>query len=296
MGFGISHDGLHWEALPSPRMEPPTVHWSEVGAVEYSRYRNGTAGAYFAMLGGNARNQLAEMVTYVAQRPEGPFVAASKNFVVLPTPSCYFARFFRGRDGELLVTHQSFSAEGTAYLAPYKAVSIDDEGTLRLAYWPANDHLKGPSVPVAWADGFLSPPLNASAGFVLEATLSLPPAATGPNEWPGFVIESAAGANSTLVAVDGAARAVVANVSDARSAARPAVLHTWDRELAPRPAGAAVTARLLYRRGMLELYVEDVLLALFLAPAPATGRVALVTGAAAKRVSALRRWTMSLEY
>ena len=56
-----------------------------------------------------------------------------------------------------------------------------------------------------------------------------------------------------------------------------------------------LAARLLYRRGMLELYVEDVLLALFLAP-PGTGRVGLVPGAAAKRVSALRRWTMSLEY
>jgi hypothetical protein len=44
--------------------------------------------------------------------------------------SCYFSRFFRDR-GELLVTHQSFSREGRTYVAPFKAVEADEEGTLR---------------------------------------------------------------------------------------------------------------------------------------------------------------------
>ena len=38
MGFGRTEDGFNWEALPSPLMDPPTVHWSEVGAVEYIEY------------------------------------------------------------------------------------------------------------------------------------------------------------------------------------------------------------------------------------------------------------------
>ena len=114
MGFGRTNDGLTWEALPSPVMQPPTVHWTEVGAVEYvPAANNKSSGRYFALLGGNPANQVAEMIIYSADRPEGPFVAARKNKVILPAAkSCYFARFFRGPNMELLVTHQSFSHVG----------------------------------------------------------------------------------------------------------------------------------------------------------------------------------------
>ena len=53
------------------------------------------------------------------------------------------------------------------------------------------------------------------------------------------------------------------------------LITTWDRDLAAKlQPGASVTTRLLYRHDMVELYVEDYLLALYLLP-PTTGRVAL---------------------
>jgi len=291
MGFGASRDGLTWEARPSPLMEPPTVHWSEVGAVERIAYRNGTAAAYFALLGGNAENQLAEMVTYLAAQPDGPFRAATRNRVLLPKPSCYFARFFRGGGGELLVTHQSFSRVGRAYVAPFKAARVDDDATLRLAWWEGNQRLKGRPVRVRLdADGSLLPRLDPSLGSVLEASFPLPPAGATLPSWPGFVFEQADG-GATLLAVDAAARCAAANLT---SAAPPSVVHTWDRELPPLPAGELVVARLLYRRDMLELYVNDVLLPVYLLP-PTTGSVRVVNieaqGGAADRI---RRWDMSL--
>lgn len=65
MGFGITHDGTTWEALPPPEMTTPAVHWAEVGAVEYIPYvaasvapsaqsqtsTSATKGRYYALIG-----------------------------------------------------------------------------------------------------------------------------------------------------------------------------------------------------------------------------------------------------
>ena len=292
MGFGVTHDGLKWEALQSPAMVPPTVHWSEVGAVEWVVAANGSgAGRYVAMLGGNPANQAAEMIVYTAERPQGPFTAQAKNAIVLPAAaSCYFARFFRGPNLELLVTHQSFAHIGRTYIAPYKAVDLGADGAVRLAWWDANRNLKAAELPVATTpDGFFTPVVDVAEGAIFEGTLALPPAGAPLVRWPGFLLEQVGG-NATLVALDSAARCVIANVSTAN---KSAVLHTWDRELSG--LGATVEARLLYRRDMLELYVNDLLLPVYLMP-PSTGRVRLTASAASGEAPPdVRRWTMSLK-
>jgi len=296
MGFGRSDDGLTWEALPSPAMQPPTVHWSEVGAVEFVPDTSGSSGGgrYFALLGGNPANQVAEMIVYSSERPEGPFVAARKNRVILPAArSCYFARFFRGPDLALLVTHQSFSHVGRTYVAPFKAVAVDAEGTMRLAWWEDNQNLKGAELPSTTKGGFFTPVVDVAVGAIFEASFSLPPVGASLLESPGFLLEQAGGAG-TLVALDSSARCVIANVSSAASPALPAAVeHTWDRELSG--LGAVVSVRLLYRREMLELYMNGILLPVYLMP-PSTGRVRLTnnTATAGSWALGVRRWTMSL--
>ena len=84
-------------------MVPPTVHWAEVGAVEYVAFTGKPGGKFYAMLGGN-HNEKADMITYsgkmnsdalsiccavrlanpesitiAADKPQGPFTAATKN-------------------------------------------------------------------------------------------------------------------------------------------------------------------------------------------------------------------------
>ena len=60
-------------------------------------------------------------------------------------------------------------------------------------------------------------------------------------------------------------------------------------------AGAKVEVRLLYRRDMLELYVNDLLLPVYLMPT-STGRVRLAASAASGQAPPdVRRWTMSLK-
>ena len=84
-------------------------------------------------------------------------------------------------------------------------------------------------------------------------------------------------------------------MSSAGAPTRPAIEHTWDRELSG--LGAAVVVRLLFRREMLELYVDDFLLPVFLMP-PSTGRVRLANHAAMAEsgrslIVDVRRWAMS---
>ena len=70
----------------------------------------------------------------------------------------------------------------------------------------------------------------------------------------------------------------------------PVLGSPWDRAL--RVAGP-MHVRVLYRRDMLELYVNDVLMPVYLMP-PTTGKVATVPGPAAARVTGLRVWDMTL--
>ena len=58
------------------------------------------------------------------------------------------------------------------------------------------------------------------------------------------------------------------------------------------PAGSTVAVRLLCRRDMLELYLNDYLMPVYLMP-PTTGRIGLLP-AAAHGISEARLWAMSL--
>lgn len=351
MGFGMTHDGLNWEALPTPEIRP--VINAEVGAVEHVAYgANKEKSAWFAILGHGG------MVTYSAAHPTGPYVAATKNYAIL-SGSCYFARFFRGPSMELLVTHQSFSHQGRTYIAPYKEAAVDDDGVMRMMYWPANDGFKAEEVPTTKSKtnpAYMAHAANVSRGMVLEADVIIPPASAAGNisSWPGFVFEMLGGAGTsvTVVAVgptgscavytlaspsadesvqplnlmaDKDERGAFARKSEttrrrrstsassssnrqrAANAAASAVAHevaaaanaatsstaTWDRDL-DLEAGSQHAVKILYRRDMLELYLDGVLLPVFLMPAPGSGRVGVLPNAASATITNMSAWAMSL--
>ena len=65
-----------------------------------------------------------------------------------------------------------------------------------------------------------------------------------------------------------------------------------DRDLPAKPAGANVSLRVLYRRDMVEAYLDDYLFPVYLMP-PSRGRIAVLPAASAL-VTNVRRWNMSL--
>lgn len=67
--------------------------------------------------------------------------------------------------------HQSYSqGYHMTYLAPLKLAVVDEEGTMRLHYWPKNDLMKGPKLPAEQLA--LLPPLAASTASGGERIIS----------------------------------------------------------------------------------------------------------------------------
>jgi hypothetical protein len=92
--FGMTHDGLHWEALPPPLMAHKEVHWAEVGAVEYAPFGITQTGAYFYddVLCRREDDELCRVTRRALARRQ-------EKILFLPSvkKSAYFARFFRGK-------------------------------------------------------------------------------------------------------------------------------------------------------------------------------------------------------
>ena len=253
-GLGITHDGFTWKAMPAPKMLPEAIG-AELGAVEYvapskaAGGKDGTAGGlYVAMLGyGWPRTMLA----YTAPSPLGPFTRAAKNVNFL-NGTCYYARFFRGVDNELLVTHQTWIPQSThySYISPFKVPEVDGAGTFRLKWWPKNENLKGASFAVGSGSADLA------SGAVLEATFTMPQPNAASNTWPGFVVHTSATA-SYFVGMDNTGCACIGNYH----AGSASCFERWERDL---PAsvmapGMKVNARMLVRGEIVELYVNDYL-------------------------------------
>ena len=205
-GAGITHDGVHWQALPSPKMLPADVG-GEIGAIEFVPYSSGSkpGGLWVAMLGyGWPRT----MLTYTASDPLGPYTRATRNVNSI-NGSCYFSRFLRGPNMEILISHQTWTYRGThvAYISPYKLAHLDDDGTFRLKWYVGNEHLKGAPLSTSLNQTqpqYFYPTSDASEGALLEAAFSMPSTSTPSSSWPGFLIDQGEGlALSVVLQPDG---------------------------------------------------------------------------------------------
>jgi len=272
-GFGETLDGITWKALPPPKVSG--VGEGEVGAIEKIRDK------YYMMFGTGGL-----MVTLVADRPEGPFRAVTKNFRLLAGHT-YFARFFPTPEG-LLANHHSIGRDGQVYFGALKATVLDDEGTLRLGWWPGNEKMKRQSIDVSppasgnAAIALLKNTFDVQQGVILEGTLRLP--GTADSGRRGLFIEC--GKNSG-----------VAVLLDSRGAAELGPLQAdgtgfkaekrVDREVR---FGQSHRFRLLLKQSLIEFYLNDVLIECFSLPGQATGRIGLIPAADSKSMTNLMAW------
>lgn len=282
-GFGESQDGVNWRA-----MEAPTLDWGrcripkscEIGAVEQ------LGGKYYAMVG-----VYPDMVAFVADQPQGPFVAAAKNLSLL-VGNCYFARFVPSPKG-LLVTHHSVAKtkkgrQSVCYTAPLKQTNVDAEGTLRLVWWQGNEALKGRAIRLCIqhsrsvdAPAFLESAADVRRGTVLEASVLF-------DSSPGLVFEDEGGALTAIRLLSATATEAGAIQPDGtKFNAFPK--QSINRDL---PARSSSRLRVLLRHSLVELYLDDVLFNVLSLPKNATGRVGFLHGAAGIRD--LQAWTMTL--
>lgn len=226
IGIGISDDGVHWRALPPATLRPDA---DESGAMVE------VAGALHAMFGRDHT-----MAAYTAQHFAGPYRMAERNPLLLARNHAYFSRTFTVGD-EVLVNHHAMdgrrvpSGRVITYAAPFKRFTVDEDGVQRWRWWPGNAALRGseadPAAPHALAQG-----------LILELTLDLeaePRVALQVDGQPYLVAVHPDGTvdfSTDAAGLDWQRR------------------HAADRQLG---LGSEAACRVLVRRGMLELYLED---------------------------------------
>ena len=274
-GFGTTQDGVHWEALAPPKVHG--VGGGEVGAIEK------IGGRYYMMFGTGGI-----MVTLVADKPEGPFHPAKRNFRLL-SGHTYFSRFYRTPDG-LLANHHSIARNGQVYFGTLKSASLDGEGTLRLAWWQGNEKLKREPVevkaPEAGEGGaparMLGNEFDADGGLVLEGAVSLPAGAAA--ERPGLYLECSTGRGAAILMGRGGVCEMGPISADGSGFKREKRV---DRETT---FATPARFRLLLKGSLAELYLDNVLIECYSLPEPATGRLGLFTPSTPGAIAGLRAW------
>jgi hypothetical protein len=275
-GFGQTLDGVRWEALPPPKVEG--VGEGEVGAVEK------LGGKYVMMFGSGGK-----MVTLVADRPQGPFMAAKKNFLLLGGHT-YFARFFP-TPGGMLVNHHSMARNGQVFFAPLKRAVVDADGTLRLGWWEGNEKLKHEAVAVRPPAAAVQSPapiamfdnrFETHSGLVLEGTLSLPAPRDGKSG--GLYLENGDGTGTAIFVRAGG----ISEIGPMRAdGSQWKCEERTDREF---KVGPNARFRLLVKQSLLEFYLDDLLMHCYSMPQPATGRIGVITGGTRQRARDLHAW------
>ncbi|MDP6545494.1 MAG: hypothetical protein QGH60_16030 [Phycisphaerae bacterium] len=275
-GFGETLDGIRWKALKAPKTTG--VGGGEVGAIEK------IGGKYYMMFGNHGR-----MVTLLADKPQGPFHAAKKNFSFLAGHT-YFSRMLR-TPGGVLGNHHSIARNRQVSFAPLKTMVIDKEGTMRLGWWKGNEKMKHKSIPVklpanAKASGtapvMLDTALDMKTGVILEGTLRLPADKSAPRR--GLYIEYGKDKGSAIL-IDSAGLAELGPMGADGSGFRAEKKVNREMTFA-RPA----KFRLLLKGVLLEFYLDDILIECFSLPGAATGRIGLIRGSKSDSITDLKAW------
>jgi hypothetical protein len=297
-GLGASRDGVTWTALPPLLLQGGGN--VEVGAVEALR---GGGGRYYAAVGA-----AGQMLTYTAESPAGPFALAATNPNLLgfrTAQSTYFVRFFPTAPGpRTLATHQWISRTTTwfgrrCFLPPLKAAAVDAAGVLRLAWWPGNEAARGGALPFApeptpFGDVALALGVfNVTQGVLLEADVNASAAAAYGGA--GLFVQTADGGGVALLVTSASGAGAIGRVSSSGQGFAPE--EAWDRAL-PLPPGGVARMRVLLRWDMLELYVQDALIATYAAAAFPTGRLGVLDPAAGvaggAAVAGAAAWALTL--
>ena len=285
IGFALGEtlDGKHWQALKPPIIE------GNLGQAEVAGLQK-IGDKYYAMYHGGG-------MTLVADNLGGPYRKAAKNSNLLHTGNTYFTCFCPHPDG-LLVTHHSYGPQGgrwpasSVYCGLVKKAVVDEQGTLRLAWWGNNEKLKHQPMDILLSRA-QSPPgspvlldktFDVDNGVVLEGTIRLPEVVpgNGPPATPrGLYLDAE---NSQAAAILVGARGVTqfGTINPDGSGFKPT--KTIDREMA---FGKTVRFRLCLKHHLLELYLDDILIEVYSLPSQSTGRIGVIGG---ETVGDLRGW------
>jgi hypothetical protein len=216
-----------------------------------------------------------------------------KNAILIPAEHTYFSRFFPVSDDTVLVNHQSNSDWGW-HVATLKQAVVDAEGVLRLKYWPGNEALKGKPLPASVqgtsnAAVMMTEPLDILAGLVAEGTMQWPTSESTPPTGFYLLPNNRCGHAIRLWADS---RAEFGTMDPFGGDWKPVLKTSRDWKFGP-----TVSFRLLVRRGMVELYLDEYLVDCYNLRGSGgcqTIRLGVLSNGKKTTVDKLKVWRMSL--
>jgi hypothetical protein len=266
-GFARSRDGIDWEALPPV----PGDLEGEFGGIQ--------------KIGDRYYVTMSEGRVGVGTSPQGPFRRQPKNHNVFGG-DIYFPRFFHTAPDGPLMNH--FYTGGPIYAAPLKAVDIDQEGILRVVWWPGNEKLKAAEIPVKTASNagpirWLTDQMDVNQTTVIEGTVRVARRDATGTVPPGVLIDQ--GDDTAQCVAFERAQTLFGEIAFDVWPTDITVRQRADRDL---DFGPDQRFRIVLNRDMMEVYVNDYLT--ILARVRNTGRLGLLVGDDSNSIDDVRIW------
>ena len=288
-GMAQSHDGLHWEALPAPR-----INWN--GMLDAKTTTNPPADVFRGISVGDIEHidgkyYLLNTTTavLVSESPFGPFHPQPVNQPLIPErrgEGNRFPRFCRIAN-DLLYVHHDKTSSGVTF-APMKRAFVDNDGILRLKYWEGNEALKGEKINLCppGEDGVYSETcLDVSVGVILEGKMAV------RNDTSGLLIECLTDQTVGILTSE-------SGITEYGPFNKELTcIDAQESEYFDRGLGNLESAswRLLLRLDKAEFYLNGIFIQSIRLPGNATGRIGVFPTSADRQFCKTDCWQMSLE-
>jgi hypothetical protein len=307
VGMMQSPDGRAWDVLPPARVEwgdrsPIDLEWGGCERLDGKFYLIG-GGGYLGFKGYG-------MFVFVADDPRGPFRPQADAMRLCGNSEqniSWLAVWCRG-SGELLISNYASMSPGdmSPWLLPLRKPVVDRSGVLRLGWWKGNEALKGRPLALSrtsttfdgtqgYAATYLDETFSPERGVVLEGTLRAQALAAGAAA--GLALDEGEGTSLATLMGIGAPEGRETRIGHLQAAAGTFnALDVTGKHCATVTGledGREHTFRLLSRRGMFELYVDDLLMQTYVYK-PGAGRLGFAVRNAKADIKSLRAWEMSL--
>jgi hypothetical protein len=323
-GMLQSPNGTDWEILP-----PTEMKWGDTPQRDLEYGGCERIGGKYYLIGGAGEyvSKGYSMYTLVSDGPQGPFRSDTKAYRLCGTTSrtvTWLAAWARAKDELLISNYASFASDKwRPSMLPLRKPVVDKDGHLRLGWWKGNEALKGKPLTLETntvelnARGershyqvvYLNEAFDLHKGVVLEGRVKAGPAAaqgdsndTNSKAKPaaGFVFEEGQGKSMAIRLGIGQPEDRETHIGRLQTTAEGKM--QFQSEDVTGKGCATVTGiengkehrfRLLVRRGMFELYIDDMLMQTYVYK-PSSGKVGFVAHNANVVFSDVRAWNMSL--
>jgi len=316
-----SPNGTDWEILA-----PVEMNWDDTPERDLEYGGCERIGGKYYMIGGAGEyvSKGYSMYTLVSDGPHGPFGPDSEAYRLCGTTSktvTWLAAWARAKDELLISNYASFSSDKwVPSMLPLRKPVVDKDGHLRLGWWKGNEALKGKALKLEkntvtlnsqgkkshYDIVYLNDVFDLHKGVVLEGRIEAGSAA--PQEGSKDTASPAAG----FVLSEGPTESVAIQLGIGQPEGREThigKLQTtadgkmqFQSEDVTGKGCATVTGiengkehrfRLLVRRGMFELYIDDMLMQTYVYK-PGSGKVGLLAHNANVVFRDVKAWNMSM--